>query len=183
MTAESLLALFLIAAPVTATTSLARKAGPVEVGDSLPTFAGWDLDRRVVSLKRLLAPEATPPPRAVVISIFATWCVPCRKGLPAIARVARAQGSGVSVLLIDVGEEADLVRPFLRELGVELPVLLDRFRTVGERLFGPGDMTLPRTFVLDGGGVVRAIVMTEGADFEDVLGREVKRAVAHKRID
>ena len=153
-------------------TETAAKAGAVEVGKPMPSFAGVDLDDGVVSLKRLLA---APAPKALLVSFFATWCVPCREALPVLKQAAARDG--VRLLLIDVGEEADLVRPFLEERGLaKQSVLIDRFGEVSQRIFA-GETKLPRTFLIDGKGTTRAIFIREGADLEAVLSRELAKVV------
>lgn len=165
-----LAALVAAAAPSETSTETAARAGAVEVGKPMPSFGGVDLDDGVVSLKRMLA---APAPKAVLVSFFATWCVPCRESLPVLKRFGARDG--VRLLLVDVGEEADLVRPFLVERGLlEQRVLVDRFGEVAARIFG-GETKLPRTFLIDGKGMTRAIFIREGADLEAVLSRELSK--------
>jgi thiol-disulfide isomerase/thioredoxin len=153
-------------------TETAPRAGAVEVGKPMPSFAGVDLDDGVVSLKRMLA---APAPKAVLVSFFATWCIPCRESLPVLKRAA--ERDGIRLLLVDVAEEADLVRSFLSERGLQdQRVLVDRFGEVTERIFS-GETKLPRTFLVDSKGTTRAIFIREGADLESVLSRELAKVV------
>jgi peroxiredoxin len=159
--------------------ALAQKSGPVEVGKPFPSFAGWGLDGQMVNLKRLLEKprgggEAT---RAVVVSFFATWCKPCKKNLPPLARTVAAAGPGVKAVLVDFGpEESDKVKAFVADLGLTYPVLLDPYTKVSTRC-GVTE-SLPRTFVLDGKGVLTAIFVHEGSDFEKALAAEIAKAAA-----
>ena len=155
-----------------APTELASHAGIVQIGKPMPGFAGLGLDDNVISLKRLLA---APAPRAVLVSFMATWCVPCRVSLPVLKR-ASALG-GVRLLLVDVGEEAERILPFLEENGLAgQAVLVDRFAGLAKRLFA-GEVKLPRTFMVDGQGTVRTILVSEGDDLENVLSRELSKVV------
>jgi len=159
--------------------ALSQKSGPVEVAKPFPSFAGWGLDGTMVSLKRLVEKprgggEAT---RAVVVSFFATWCKPCKKNLPPLARAVAAAGPGVKTVLVDFGpEEAEKVKGFLAELEVTAPVLLDPYLKVSGRC-GVTE-SLPRTFVLDGKGNVTAIFVHEGSDFEKALASELAKIPA-----
>lgn len=158
-------------APASVTERL-DSCGPVSVGGLAPEFGGWALDGRVLTLARLLHPPGGEPAPGVVLSFFATWCKPCKDGLPLLDALApRLQERGVPVLLVAVGEGADKVGPFLAGLGVGLVALEDKFGKIAERygVGGKAGGALPRTFVLDGQGRVVAIVGREGEDFERVL--------------
>jgi|GEM_PF-2248170 len=146
--------------------------GPIRVGAPAPTFAGWDLGQRMVSLRDLLDSPRRPSSAPVVISYFATWCEPCKKGLPAVAKVQRE--TGARTLLVAVGQRADEFRGWLQEQRIELPAIADPFMKISER-WGV-DKALPRTFVLDAKGTVRAIFVLEGDDFEDALREAIRAA-------
>ena len=158
--------------PPASLTERLDSCGPVRVGGPAPEFGGWSVDGHVVTLRRLLHASGRKPSAGLVLSFFATWCKPCKAGLPLLASLAPGLGErGVSVLLVAVGEDAGQVRPFLAGLGVGLPALEDKFGKVAER-YGVGGAeggVLPRTFVLDGQGRVRAILGREGTDFGAAL--------------
>ena len=152
--------------------------GPVRVGEKLPTFAGWDSEGDRISLREVLDPPRGrgEKPEALVVSFFATWCGPCRKGLPVIQKVNDERASdGVQTILVAFGEDEKKVRPFLKEMGLSLPTVLDTYVKIAERL-GVTE-ALPRTFVVDRSGVTRTIFDIEGNDFEDRLNEAVDRAL------
>jgi len=156
-------------------TQLMDECGPVRVGEAVPTFAGWDLAGRLVALKDLLPPRAEGKD-VLVISFFATWCAPCREGLPSFAELARTD-EATQVLLIAAGEDTARVAPYLRELGIDLVTVPDEFLKISGK-FGLGGeaSSLPRSFVVDREGKVRCIIGAEGADLLTVLKQEVQRA-------
>jgi thiol-disulfide isomerase/thioredoxin len=96
----------------------------------------------------------------VVLNLWAQWCGPCMRELPAMAEYQRRVGSDVMVVTVhqDENEAAALLR--LAELGVRLPTLQDGRRlvatalrvanvmpaTVVLRLDGSVAQTLPRAF-------------------------------------
>ena len=96
----------------------------------------------------------------VVLNLWASWCGPCMRELPAMAEYQRRVGSDVMVVTVhqDENETAALLR--LAELGVRLPTLQDGRRlvaaalrvanvmpaTVVLRLDGSVAQTLPRAF-------------------------------------
>jgi thiol-disulfide isomerase/thioredoxin len=153
---------------------LVEKLGAAELGRLLPSFAGWTPEGEVVTLARALRPRARPPVRALVVSFFATWCEPCRDRLPAVATTVAGR-KDADVLLVHVGEPGEDVRGWLRPLGLrDATVILDPYQKIAGRL-GIGT-TLPRTLVLDGGGLVVGVFEHEGGDFADALGRLVVEA-------
>lgn len=148
--------------------------GPIRVGAPAPTFAGWDLGQRMVALRDLLDSPRKPSTTPVVVSYFATWCEPCKKGLPVVAKLEAE--TGARTLLVGVGQKADEIRPWLKDNGFGMAAIADPFMKISER-WGVGK-TLPRTFVLDAKGTVRAIFVLEGADFEQALRSAIGEAGA-----
>ncbi|MFI5215481.1 MAG: TlpA family protein disulfide reductase [Candidatus Limnocylindria bacterium] len=61
-----------------------------------------------------------------VLHFWASWCPECTDELPALARAARAcDPARVRVVAVNVAEAPDLVRRYLAEHSIDLPVLLD----------------------------------------------------------
>jgi peroxiredoxin len=90
-------------------------------GGGDPPLRFVDLDGRAVEIA---APAAEGD--AVVLHYWATWCPTCGEELATLEEAIRAcEGTNVRVLTVDVGEPADLVRRYLGERGLALPVLLD----------------------------------------------------------
>ncbi|MGH7021882.1 MAG: redoxin family protein [Brevundimonas sp.] len=76
--------------------------------------------------------------RPTVINLWATWCAPCRREMPALAQAERAHPE-IRFLLINQGEDADGVQAFLQREGLAFDhVLFDpamttqrHYRTLG----------------------------------------------------
>jgi len=110
--------------------------------------------------------------RVVLVNLWATWCAPCRKEMPALAGLQKRYGSkDFEVVAVSVDREgAKAAGPFLDEtqsralrlyvdptsksielltaLGLPATVLIDRQgREVG-RLLGPADWTSPEALRL-----------------------------------
>ena len=90
--------------------------------------------------------------KVVVLNLWAAWCVPCRKEMPALDRLQTSLGGrnfAVVPLSIDRGGR-ETVAKFYAEIGIrELPVYID---TSGEALPALGAVGLPTTLVLDRAG-------------------------------
>jgi thiol-disulfide isomerase/thioredoxin len=90
--------------------------------------------------------------KVVLLNIWATWCVPCRKEMPALDRLQATLGGPtfeIVALSIDRGG-MDVVRKFFAEVGVRnLNMYLD---TSGKASRELGAVGLPTTLLVDRGG-------------------------------
>ncbi len=90
--------------------------------------------------------------RPVVLNIWATWCVPCRREMPALGRLqAEFDKSGLLVLPLSIDRRgAPAVRQFYRDLGLAgLGVYIDRSGAAAGDL---GAIGLPTTLLIDRDG-------------------------------
>ncbi len=118
------------------------------VGRPAPEFALRDTDGRMRTL-------ADYRGRAVWINFWATWCVPCRRELPDIQRLSdEFAGEGLVVLAVNFLASSDRAKAFWDDLGLNLPVLLDRSGDVAEQYRLRG---FPDSFFIDRDGVLRAL--------------------------
>jgi len=94
--------------------------GPVQVGKPAPDFSLTDTDGRQVSLSQLRG-------KPVLISFWATWCVPCREELPVIREEYLAhRAEGFSVVAVNFGDEsAGTIRKFWSSLNLQPAPFLD----------------------------------------------------------
>jgi cytochrome c biogenesis protein CcmG, thiol:disulfide interchange protein DsbE len=85
-----------------------------------------------------------------VVNLWATWCQPCRKELPAFQEVSTARPD-VRFVGVDIAEDAAKARDFLAELGITFDQYLDDRSRLSEAL---GTAVLPVTIVVDADGKV-----------------------------
>jgi cytochrome c biogenesis protein CcmG/thiol:disulfide interchange protein DsbE len=83
----------------------------------------------------------------VLVNLWASWCVPCRREAPLLDRFARRyRDSNVRVLGINVQDNSDDALAFVRKYGVAYPQL----RSVGdERSAAFGSTGVPENFLVD----------------------------------
>jgi thiol-disulfide isomerase/thioredoxin len=106
-----------------------------------------DLDGKLLDL-------ATLRGKVVLINFWATWCPPCRREMPSLERLRqRLADQGLTVLAVDVGEDADTVFSFTGQLepAPAFPLLLDLDSRAMQAWKVKG---LPTTFVADAQGRV-----------------------------
>lgn len=115
----------------------------IEVGDRVPDYSAPDLAGEEVAFADHLG-------EVLLINVWATWCGPCRVEMPPIQTIySRFKDRGFTVLAvsIDTGPGySDKVDEFVRELGLDFPVLLDPEDRIGRILQTIG---VPETFVVD----------------------------------
>jgi thiol-disulfide isomerase/thioredoxin len=83
-----------------------------------------------------------------VVNLWATWCAPCRKELPAFQQVSTARRD-VRFIGVDIAEEASAARDYLAGLGVTFDQYLDDRGALTDAL---GTAVLPLTLVIDRDG-------------------------------
>jgi thiol-disulfide isomerase/thioredoxin len=97
--------------------------------------------------------------QVVAIHFWANWCPHCLDEMPALDPVYRQyRDRGLAFLAINVMEEPDAVRAFVKATGVSYEMLLD---PEGEVMRRYGAMGLPATFMVDRQGIIRSRVIGE----------------------
>lgn len=116
---------------------LAQRSAP-----PLPDLQLATLDQRPVSLGAYAG-------RPVVLNLWASWCPPCRREMPAFEQ-AEAEFPHVAFVLVNQGESAQQARAFLADEGLALRnVLLDPASQAMQALQSRG---LPTTLFFDAQG-------------------------------
>jgi cytochrome c biogenesis protein CcmG/thiol:disulfide interchange protein DsbE len=131
-----------------------------------PEFLLADLDGREVSLRALLG-------RAVLLSFWASWCVPCKEEMPLIENLAAEfESAGLEVWGI-TNESADKARAWLERNGRRLPTLVDEGRNVFRDYEAE---KIPVSVVVDRSGKVVSyrVGLSGEADFRAAIERALE---------
>ncbi|QDU57811.1 DUF2092 domain-containing protein [Aeoliella mucimassa] len=123
---------------------------PPLLGELAPEFALIELSgTKAFELKPLIGQKV------ILLDFWATWCGPCRKGLPTIAEVAKEYSDKpLAVYGVNVQEDADAIREFLDETKLELQVLRD----VGGEVASSYQVTgIPHTVLIGLDGRVQVV--------------------------
>ena len=172
----------------------------LKVGDIAPSWALMYAPGKFEFLKnwteeegkRLRKFQSQPDRYGVLMSFFATWCVPCMKELPILEEVyQKYKDERIKFFLVDITEatrnnpgevygmaykDVPKAGPFLKEKGVTMQILYDTRGTAMKRY---NAQILPRLFMMDGN---RKITLTrkgfhEGQEekFKQELSKEIDR--------
>ncbi len=113
--------------------------------------------------------------KLVIMSFFATYCEPCKKEMPELARLYgtyKDQGLGVMLVSIDKGDEQRQQIVELAKLNsVGFPVMHDRFQVVARRYAAE---RLPYMLLLDSAGTVVAVHIGYTDDLKANLENDVR---------
>jgi cytochrome c biogenesis protein CcmG, thiol:disulfide interchange protein DsbE len=85
--------------------------------------------------------------RPLIINFFASWCTPCQRETPLIARFYRTEHGRVTVLGVDVNDSSSAALAFVRKTGVGYPVVADPAPMAATLAYGV--VALPQTFFLN----------------------------------
>ncbi len=148
---KNIIAVFLIF--LTASPALAA----LKLNDSAPEFSLPDSSGSDFYLSDAVGATRKKNGRGIILSFFASWCVPCRNELPLInSFVDELRNTGITVVLVDVKEDSKTVRALLAELKVDKPVVLSDLSGKTSEKYQV--RFLPTTFFINAGGKVRAVI-------------------------
>ena len=150
-----------------------------KLGDKAPTFFTKKLDGGSFFLSDSLERNNRP----IVLSFFATWCVPCRVEIPKLDSLKNVY-TDIDFYLINVSglkqgtrtlkEDPVMVRKMIAGLKTKITVLLDKYGVAAEKY---GATALPTTSVIDKNGNI--VYLHTGYK----LGDEIELASILKNIN
>ncbi len=173
MTRTALIALLLLlAAAVLPAAQPALPQGVIPVqGRAAPMLRLTDMDGETYDIRDARG-------RWAFVHFWASWCGPCRKEMPTIARLAEAlQGTPLQIVLVNTAETDDEVFNFLGIVAPDLTTLMDYDGLVTERWQPRG---LPATFLVDPDGRIRYLALG-GRDWDRPAYVDFLRALADSK--
>jgi cytochrome c biogenesis protein CcmG/thiol:disulfide interchange protein DsbE len=107
--------------------------------------------------------------RPVIVNFFASWCTPCQRETPLLARFYASQHGRVVIVGIDANDQTAAAQRFTSKAGVSYPVGFDAFPSPVTVSYGV--LALPQTFFLNARHHIVAKVM--GAVTQRQLAKDV----------
>jgi peroxiredoxin len=153
-----------------------RKKNPrPNIGDPARDFTYPDLQGNNVTLSDFYGKKV------VLINIWATWCTGCRRELPTVQKLyEKFSGDDFEVLAVSIDAAgAKVIVPFMQELGLKFPGLLD---TSGSIQLLYGTTGVPETFVIDKQGKVAFIEIGAG-DWREPKKQSLIRGLIEEKFE
>jgi len=144
-------------------------------GAKAPDFTTSLLDGNAFQLSKLRG-------KVVVLDFWATWCGPCVEAMPVVTEVAQSMADkGVVVFAVNVGEESDEIKDFLKKVKVAVPIVLDPESKIAEAY---QTEAIPQTILIGKDGRIEVVhVGFEGLDqFRQQLTEQLKVLVDGGKI-
>lgn len=127
----------------------------VKIGDDFPKFFLKDIKGNNFFLNDYISDKATKKVKCILFSFYASYCKPCVKEVPEVEKLyEKYKSDGFEVYLINEGENAELAGKFVKEVGSNLPVLLDRYLVLNNLIGNPG---VPHIVLIDNSGKVKFV--------------------------
>lgn len=121
-------------------------------GFQAPVFSLGTLSNEVVSLKDLQG-------QVIIINFWATWCLPCKEEMPALAEVFEEyQDDKLAILAINSTSQDSItsVERFTTEYQLPFPILLDRDGSIARQY---NVTALPTTFFIGMDGIIKRVII------------------------
>ncbi len=134
----------------------------VGIGERLPAYSAPDLDTgEEVSFADLEG-------KVVLVTVWATWCGPCRVEMPSIQAVyERYKDEGFTVMAISIDADPNYrqkIKRFRGDFGLTFPIYVDPENRITRTLNTIG---VPENFVLDRQGrIVKRVIGASNWDSE-----------------
>ncbi|NJP34099.1 TlpA family protein disulfide reductase [Micromonospora thermarum] len=134
---------------------LTAAPAPSGTATPVPTDGGTPLPELTLTCFTGGAPVALRDVRGpVVINLWASWCAPCRKELPAFQRLSERADGRLTVLGVNTRDTRGGAQSIGEDFGVRFPTLVDQGEALQRAL---GRNAIPLTVLVDGGGRIRHV--------------------------
>ncbi len=115
--------------------------------------------------------------KVVIVDFWATWCPPCRKGIPDLIDLQKKYKDNLVIIGISVDGTNTIndVKPFVKDQGINYPIVFTSEKVIND--FG-GIEAIPTSFIIDkDGNIVDSHV---GLVPKDVLSNKIETLIQSK---
>ena len=139
-------------------------------GQPAPDFTLERLDSGEVNL------AAHRGENVVILDFWASWCGPCREGMPILEEVSKEYADqGVVMYAVNVAESDEDARGFLESQGVDVNVVMDREGAVSNQY---GVQSIPMTVIIGKDGVVHKVHIGMHPNLAQILRQDLDEVLA-----
>jgi len=118
----------------------------IEIGKPAPDFTLTDINGEDITLSNLKG-------KKVLLNFWATWCPYCVEEMPDLNKIYNENKDELVVVGVDVGEDIQIVNKFLRDNGVDYPIVLDTNGRVALKY--NANISLPTSYIIDEEGIIK----------------------------
>jgi thiol-disulfide isomerase/thioredoxin len=133
--------------------------------------------------KQLSKPHVNKVQHTIIVSFWATYCLPCQKEIPELMKFAEKHAKDpIKIFCISLDKEGEqIVSPFVKQKGYTIPVLLDPYKRIAANF---GVKSLPALFVIGPDGIIRysSVGYNEDVKLDELLEKAVQSAVQFKNF-
>lgn len=127
---------------------LTGAAHALDKGAAAPEIALKTLSGQPIKLSALKG-------KVVLVDFWASWCAPCRESMPFLEKLSKSyKDQGLVVLGVNIDNDIDAARKFLKEMPVSFQVVNDAQKSVAKAYAPP---TMPSSYIIDKRGVVHVV--------------------------
>ncbi len=120
----------------------------IKKGDRAADFSGTTLSGQTIKLSSLRG-------KVVLVDFWASWCEPCKKELPLLAKMApRLKARGIEIVAVNIDDNKQNAEAFVRQHGLSLTVVSDTDKSIVGKYEPP---KMPTSFTVDRAGIVRSV--------------------------
>jgi cytochrome c biogenesis protein CcmG/thiol:disulfide interchange protein DsbE len=133
-----------------------------------PDFSLTGTDGKIIKLSDFKG-------KVIIIDFWATWCPPCRKGIPDLIELQKEFGKKVVVIGISLDQEKSDVPPFMKKMGINYPVAYGTPEVF--RLYADED-AIPHSFIIDRKGnlVDQHIGLVDKSEYSELIKKLLKKS-------
>jgi thiol-disulfide isomerase/thioredoxin len=114
--------------------------------------------------------------KVIILDFWATWCGPCRKGIPDLVDLQKEFGNDIVVIGISLDQDTKAeVVPFIQRFRINYPIVYGTFEVTQQ--YG-GVEAIPTSFVINKNGEIvdRHIGLVPKSEYSDLIIKLLKKS-------
>ncbi|MDX8395976.1 MAG: TlpA disulfide reductase family protein [Mariprofundaceae bacterium] len=125
--------------------------------------------------------QGLPKGDVVLLNFWATWCPPCRKEMPSMAKLHRKYADqGLNIIAVSVDRDRDDLSTFVREYNLPFTVLHDAESKVSHEY---AVFRYPETFLIDRQGNIREHLVGAIEWMNPLILNKIEILLNEKKVD